>query len=99
MLANGRGLGSSAAAACTALARVVFAMPAITKSADRARSAGTWALAAQLRPGCRPTMPTLRGCDVIGSFSPNDGCGSMPSAPVVDIIISVQFLRHAEADA
>jgi len=49
---------SVAAAAFSALSRLVLATPMISKSSASARSAGTCATAAQLRPGCNPTMPT-----------------------------------------
>ena len=56
-LSNARGMSNAAAAAC-ALARLVFATPAISKTSDKARKAGIWAVAAQPRPGLRPTIPT-----------------------------------------
>src|SRR3979411_2137114 len=59
-----------AAAAAWELSRLVLATPAISKLSGSARSAGIWPRAAQLLPGCNPTMPTLKRCLVI-MFSPS----------------------------
>src|SRR5260221_2211576 len=48
----------NAAAANSALARLVFATPTSSKESDKARKAGTWAVVAQPRLALSPTIPT-----------------------------------------
>src|SRR5882672_1997718 len=56
-LSNARGRPNAAAAA-SALVRLVFATPTSSKESDKARKAGTWAVVAQPRLALNPTIPT-----------------------------------------
>jgi len=55
-IAEAKGISSALAAACADSSLVV--LTATTSYWGKARRAGIWAIAAQLRPGCAPIMPT-----------------------------------------
>jgi hypothetical protein len=75
----------------SALARLVLATPTISKVSDRERSGGTWARAAQLRPSCNPTMPTLKPSSCHDVRSPSRRPPGDPEICVVFLLNRVAF--------